>query len=164
MCQFLWQTQQLIILLLINQLFLQSLSQKVNNFPILRRLRGQNVNLILPLNQYLKGSNKLQGFSIDLQGDNLTPTLGLQLHTLPLPQPKRLLHSNLHLPHMQHIAKPDNLNQPITKRRIPQSIPTITPPQTSYPSSPIINIQKDYALELFDVYLSVIDEELEMLR
>ena len=81
----------------------------MNNFPILRRLRGQNVNLILPLNQYLKGSNKLKGFAIDLQGDNLTPTLGLQLHTLPLPQPKRLLHSNLHLPHMQHIAKPNDL-------------------------------------------------------
>jgi hypothetical protein len=128
MCQFLRQTQQLIILLLINQLFLQSLPQKMDDFPILRRLRGQNVNLILPLNQYLKGRNKLQGFAIDLQGDDLTPTLGLQLHALPLPQPKRLLHSNLHLPHMQHIAKPNNLNQPITKGRIPQSIPTITPP------------------------------------
>ncbi len=128
MRQFLRQTQQLIILLLINQLFLQSLPQKMNNFPILRRLRGQNVNLILPLNQYLKGCNKLQGFAIDLQGDDLTPTFGLQLHALPLPQPKRFLHSNLHLPHMQHIAKPNNLNQPITKGRIPQSIPTITPP------------------------------------
>ena len=91
----------------------------MNNFPILRRLRGQNVNLILPLNQYLKGRNKLQGFSIDLQGDNLTPTLGLQLHALPLPQPKRFLPQRMKMISFSPYYKPLVLYQHIiTKEKI----------------------------------------------
>lgn len=157
MSDLLGKIQQLIVLLLINHLLFESLAKEMDNFAVLRRLGGEHVDLVLSFNQNLKRGDKLQRLSIYLKRNDLISTLRLQLYALSLSQSKRLLHSNLNLPHMQHITKPNHLNQPITERRIPQPIPRIASPKPSNPTSPIVDIQQNDALELFNVYLSFVD-------
>lgn len=142
--------------------FIQTLPQEVDDLAVISRCSHQHVDLILPLYNYLKGSDELERFSVDLEGNDLVLALRYQRDLPALAHLEGHLHTHLNLTHMQHISQANHLNHPITKRLPVEGLFRISLPEISNSSSPILNIQKDKILIFLNIDLSVIDSHREM--
>lgn len=118
--------------------------------------------MVLPLNDNLKGGDKLEGLAIDLEGYYLVTALGLQLNVLALPHLERLFHANLHLSHMQYVSQSNDLNNSITIGLTDKLILACLP-KFVHSSTPVINIKQDKVLILLYVDLFAVDGHFEVL-
>ena len=87
---------------------MDGLFQKGVNFTSIGRSGRQNIDLISALNADLEGSDGLNGFSIELQGDDLVVYFWFEGDDFALTDLEGLIHADLNLSNMQNIAEPDN--------------------------------------------------------
>jgi hypothetical protein len=112
------ESYQLVVLFLRNQAFLSDFPQEVDNFAVISGCGGEHVDLILLFDDDFEGSDELEGLSVDLEGNDLVGSLGLQPDALSLGHLEGYLHAYLYLPHMEDVGQSDYLHYSITERFI----------------------------------------------
>lgn len=146
-CLLFGESQQRTELVLRNQTLLQGLLQEGVHLPVISWSSRQDVHLIFMLNHDLEGSDDLHRLSVDLHRNDLVVHLRLEFYHPSLTHLERLVHAYLHLPHVQHIAQSDHLQQTIAVAVLLETILTSFP-QFRDPSAPVVDVKDDEVLHV----------------
>lgn len=149
--------EQFAELLLVDDLFLQGQPQEVVDFAAVGGGGRQHVDLVLPLDHDLEGGDELEGLAVDLQRDDLVVAAGGQPDDLPLPDLEGLVHADLHLPHVQHVSQADHLDHSVAETLLAEVPLRVCLPQSGDSAAPVVDVEQDDVLVLFDADGDVVD-------